>query len=356
MGISREAFGVTKNEDRVTKYTMTNQNGMKVSIIDYGAVITNIWVPDKNGVLEDVALGFDSIEGYEVNKPAFGAIIGRVANRISNASFTLNGKTYQLEQNDETNCLHGGSNRFEMHMYKAGCSMEEGADRISLTRVSKDMEQGFPGNLTVTITYTLNDANELIIDYYGVSDADTVISLTNHCYYNIGKGGHKCKTVLDQTLQVFSDAYTPVDEVLATTGEIRSVENTAMDFRKPHRIGERIGEPQPDESIVAGYDHNYILNTKDGEVVKAAIYSDSETGRVMEVFTDFPGVQIYTARELSVASGKEDIPYHGFAGICFETQNYPDAVNKPEFPSAVLRAGEEYKRTAVFRFGIEGQA
>ena len=147
MGIIREAFGVTKNEDRVTKYTMTNQNGMKVSIIDYGAVITNIWMPDKNGVLEDIALGFSSIEGYEVNKPAFGAIIGRVANRISNASFTLNGKMYQLEQNDETNCLHGGSNRFEKHMYKAECSSEEGADSISFTRVSEDMEQGFPENL-----------------------------------------------------------------------------------------------------------------------------------------------------------------------------------------------------------------
>lgn len=352
MGIIREAYGVTKNEDRVTKYTMTNQNGMRVSIIDFGAVITNIWMPDKNGVLEDIALGFGSIEGYEVNKPAFGAIVGRVANRISNASFTLNGKTYQLEQNDETNCLHGGTKRFEKRMYKAECSMEEGADSVSFTRLSKDMEQGFPGNLTVTVTYTLNDANELIIDYYAVSDADTVVSLTNHCYYNIGKGGHKCKTVLGQELQVFSDAYTPVNEVLVPTGEIRSVENTAMDFREPHRIGERIGEPLPDDSIVAGYDHNYILIKEDGEIVKAAVYSDRETGRVIEVFTDFPGVQVYTARELSVESGKEDIPYSGFAGICFETQNYPDAVNHPEFPSAVLRAGEEYKRTAVFHFAI----
>lgn len=356
MGIIREAFGVTKDGERVTKYTMTNQNGMKVSVMDFGAVITNIWVPDKNGVLEDIALGFHSLEGYETNKPGFGAFIGRVANRISNASFTLNGKVYQLDQNDETNCLHGGNNRFERCMYKTECSMEEGEDKVSFTRVSKDMEQGFPGNLTVTVTYTLNDADEMIIEYYGVSDEDTVINLTNHCYYNIGKGGHKCKTVLGQTLQIFADAYTPVDEILIPTGEIRPVENTALDFRKPHKIGERVGEPQPDESIVAGYDHNYVVNRKEGEMVKAAVYSDCETGRVMEVFSDFPGIQIYTAGMLSVASGKEEMPYSSFSWICFETQNFPDAVNKPNFPSAVLRAGEEYKRTAVFRFGVDGQA
>lgn len=352
MGISREEFGVTKEQEKVTKYTLTNQNGMKVSLIDFGAVITNLWVPDREGVLEDIALGFDSIEGYEVNKPAFGAVIGRVANRISNGSFTLNGKQYQLDQNDETNCLHGGNFRFEKCMYQTECAETEGADSISFTRLSKDMEQGFPGNVTVTVTYTLNDANELMIDYYAVSDEDTVISLTNHCYYNIGKGGHKCKDVLNHTLQVFADAYTPVDEILVPTGEIRSVENTAMDFRNPHRIGERIGEAVPDESIVAGYDHNYVLAKEEGEVVKAAVYSDQESGRVMEVFTDFPGVQVYNAAELDIPNGKENTYYRGYAGICFETQNYPDAVNRPEFPDATLRAGEEYERVAVFRFDV----
>lgn len=352
MGILREDFGVTKGKEKVTKYTLVNQNGMKVSMIDFGAVITNLWVPDKDGVLEDVALGFDTVEDYEVNKPAFGAIVGRVANRISNASFSLNGKKYSLDQNDETNCLHGGFSRFEHFMYQAECQEEEGAASVSFTRLSKDMEQGFPGNLTVTITYTLNDANDLMIDYYAVSDEDTVINLTNHCYFNIGKGGHQCRNVLDQTLQVFADAYTPVNEILVPTGEIRPVENTALDFRSPCRIGERIGEAKPDESVVAGYDHNYVLGQEEGEIVKAAIYSDKDSGRVMEIFTDFPGVQVYTAAELTAENGKENTSYGNFGGICFETQNYPDAVNRPEFPDATLRAGEEYQRTAVFHFDV----
>lgn len=352
MAIKKEQFGITKNQETVTKYTLTNHQGMQVSLINLGAVITEIVVPDKNGVMENVALGFDTVQDYETNKPAFGAVIGRVANRIANGSFTLNGKKYTLDQNDETNCLHGGFTRYERSMYEAECTEREDSDSVSFTRLSPDMEQGFPGNLTVTVTYTLNDDNELMLEYYAVCDADTVINLTNHCYFNIGKGGHKCANVLDHTLQIFADSYTPVDEILIPTGEIRSVENTALDFRTPYRIGERIGTATADESIVAGYDHNYVLGDHDGEVSRAVVYSDKESGRVMEVFTDFPGMQVYSAAELDIPNGKDGMHYGNFGAICFETQNYPDAVNQTGFPDAVLKAGEEYERTAVFRFGV----
>lgn len=352
MAIRKEEFGITQNNEKVTKYILTNHQGMQVSVIDFGAVITEIRVPDRNGIMEDVALGFDTLTEYEVNEPAFGAVVGRVANRIANASFILNGKNYSLDQNDGTNCLHGGRNRYEHRMYEAECTQGEDMDSVSFTRLSPAMEQGFPGNLTVTVTYTLNDDNELMLEYYAVCDEDTIINLTNHCYFNIGKGGHACKNVLNHTLQVFADSYTPVNKILIPTGEIRPVDGTALDFRTPHRIGERIGEETADERIVAGYDHNYVLDGQCGELVRAVRYTDSESGRTLEVFTDFPGVQVYTAEKLDAPNGKQGVHYGNFGAICFETQNYPDAVNQPSFPCAVLRAGEEYEKTAVFRFGI----
>lgn len=353
MSIIKEEFGVTGENAVVTKYTLENQNGMKVSLIDLGAVITNIFVPDKDGVFEDIALGYDNVAAYEVNGPAFGAVIGRVANRISNASFTLNGKTYHLDKNDATNCLHGGYFRYEHCMYQTECSEDESSSSVSFTRLSKDMEQGFPGNLTVTVTYTLNDANELMLEYYAVSDEDTVINLTNHCYFNIGRGGHKCKDVYQQDLQILADEYTPANEILVPTGEIRSVEGTALDFREPHKIGSRVGEPAPDESIVAGYDHNFVLREKEeGEVAKAVRYHDETTGRVMEVFTDAKAMQLYASLGLDEPNGKEGMHYGEGSGVCFETHNYPNAVNTKAFPSAVLKAGEEYNKVVIFRFDV----
>lgn len=353
MAIKKEEFGMTKNQEMVTKYTLENQNGMKVTLIDLGAVITNIFVPDRNGVFEDIVLGYDNVAAYEVNGPAFGAVIGRVANRISNASFELNGKKYTLDQNDATNCLHGGYFRYEHCMYQTECTEDETSSSVSFTRLSKDMEQGFPGNLTVTVTYTLNDANELMLEYYAVSDADTVINLTNHCYFNLGKGGHTCKDVYGQDLQLFAEKYTPVSNILVPTGEIRSVEGTALDFRTPHKIGERIGKAVSDESTVPGYDHNIVLNEKEeGEVAKAVIYSDEATGRVMEVYTDCPAMQIYASLGLDAVNGKDGMHYGEGSGICFESHNYPNAVNTPEFPSAVLKAGDEYSRVTVFRFDV----
>ena len=353
MGIVREEFGKTKNNEAVTKFTLENKNGVKVSILDLGAVITNILVPDRDGVFEDICLGYDNVPAYEQNRPAFGAVLGRVANRIAGAVFELNGKKYTLDQNDATNCLHGGLFKYEHCMYETECSEEEDAQSVSFTRLSRDMEQGFPGNVTITVTYTLNDANELMLEYYAVSDEDTVINLTNHCYFNIGKGGHRCKDVYGQDLQIFADYYTPVNDILVPTGEIRPVAGTALDFREPHKIGSRMGEAAKDDSTVEGYDNNFGLNAKEeGEVVKAVVYSDETTGRVMEVFTDFPAMQVYASVVLDDAGGKEGMHYGKGSGICFETQNYPNAVNTPEFPSAVLKAGEEYSRVAIFRFDV----
>lgn len=352
MGIKTVKFGETASLGTVTKYILENNNGMKVAVIDMGAVITEIWVPDRDGNFEDVVLGFDTAKEYAVNEPSFGAVIGRYANRIANASFSLNGKTYSLENNDKSNCLHGGSFRFGHQKFEAECHEEINECSVSFTRISKDMEQGFPGNLTVVVTYTLNDANELMIEYYGVSDEDTVINMTNHSYFNIGMKGHASGSVLNHSVQVDADAYTPVNEILIPTGEIRPVEGTALDLREATRIGEHIGDPVPDEKTIVGYDHNFVLRQQEGEIIHAVTYSDQESGRVMEVFTDAPGVQIYSATMLSPTRGKGGVTYNRFGGICFETQNYPDAVNQPNFPSAVLKAGEEYEHTAIFRFGV----
>lgn len=350
MGIRTEKFGATKEGKEVTKYILENKNGIKLAVSDLGAVILEIWVPDREGNMEDVSLGFDNVADYEVNGPGFGAVIGRVANRIAKAGFTLNGKEYKLDDNDKSNCLHGGFDRYEHKLYQAECNTGEEQSSVSFHRISPDMEQGFPGELSLTVTYTLNDADEVMIEYHAVSDADTVINLTNHNYFNLGKGGHRHLDVRKQEMQIFSDAYTPVDEILIPTGEIRPVDGTAMDFRKMHVIGERIGEETPDEKIVKGYDHNFVLREQDGTVQKAAVYRDPESGRGMEVFTDFPGLQVYSAETLGTTEGKDGVTYGPFAGICFETQNYPDAVHHDNFPTAVLSTGEEYERTAIFRF------
>ena len=352
MSVSKEKFGVTGKKQTVTKYILQNKNGMTVSVLDLGAVIHEIAVPDRNGIFENVVLGFDKASDYEINVPAFGAVLGRYANRISNASFTLNGREYKLEQNDKTNCLHGGTNRYEHFMYEAECPEDTEESSVTFRRLSKDMEQGFPGNLMVTVTYTLSEDNELLLEYYAVSDKDTIINMTNHCYFNIGPGGHRCKNVLEQDLQIFADAYTPINDLRLPTGEIRPVEGTAFDFRDVHRIGERIGEPKEDDSVVEGYDHNYVLRHRDGGVEKAAVYSDSRSGRVLEVYTDCPGLQLYSSVLLDEPNGREGLHYGVSAGICFETQNFPNAVNIDHFPNAILRAGEEYRRTTVFRFDI----
>lgn len=353
MSIRTEKFGVTKTGAGVTRYILKNHNGMEVAFLDLGAVIQSIMAPDRIGTYEDVVLGYDTVAGYEVNVPSFGAPVGRCANRISDGKFVLNGKTYELDQNDGTNCLHGGFLRYNHCMYEVECISDAESDSIAFSRLSAAGEQGFPGNLSLTITYTLSDADELIIEYQAVCDEDTVLNLTNHSYFNIGPGGHTGENVMEQEVQIFSDRYTPIGAKLLPTGEICKVENTAMDFREFHKIGSRIGGEDAQAGTVTGYDHNYILEHPADEVVHAAAIRDPRNGRRMDVYTDMPGVQLYTAKELVEAGGKEGITYQHFGGVCFETQNYPNAINQTNFPDPVLRAGEEFHSVTVYRFSVE---
>lgn len=352
MSIRKEVFGATKDGQTVTKYTMTNGQGASVSLLDLGAVIQQITVPDREGKLEDVALGYDTVAGYEVNVPSFGAVVGRCANRISDGQFTLGDTTYKLDQNDGTNCLHGGFHRFNYNMYDAECEPGAEEDSISFSRVSPDGEQGFPGNLMFTVSYTWNDANELLISYHAVSDADTILNVTNHCYFNISPGGEAAGSVLSQEVQVASDRYTPTGPLKYPTGEIKEVTGTPMDLREFCSLEERIGEEDPANGTIFNYDHNYLVDTEPGNIVYAGAARDPKNGRLLEVFTDMPGVQLYTARELQEANGKHGRTYGPCAGLCFEAQQYPNGINEPNFPSPVLRAGEEFESVTVYRFSV----
>ncbi len=354
MSIQTEEFGVTKTGKKVTRYILTNRQGMKVSFLDLGAVIQSVEVTDRNGVLEDVVLGYDTVSGYETNVPSFGALVGRCANRISEAKFELNGKTYSLDQNDDTNCLHGGYLRYNHCMYEAECMSGEEYDSIAFSRLSPDGEQGFPGNLSLTVTYTWNDDNELMIEYQAVCDEDTVLNLTNHSYFNLGPGGHAGNPVLRQEVQILADYYHPIGDKLLPTGECLPVAGTIMDFTTFHRIGDHIGEDDPEAGTLSGYDHNYVLpEHESGEIIKAAVIRDPENGRVMEVYTDMPGIQFYIAKELEEAGGKGGRTYQNYGGACFESQNFPNGINQPNFPSPILRAGVEFESTTVYRFRIE---
>ncbi len=351
MSIVKNKYGVNKNGKDVTKYTLKNSNGMEVSFIDLGATITDIIVPDRDGVFDDVVLGFDDVSSYENNSTFFGVFVGRFANRISNAKFVLNDKEYTLDQNDNTNCLHGGYQRYDYCMYDVECEEGTDGDSISFARCSPDGEQGFPGNLDIVVTYTLNNDDELILSYHAVSDKDTIINFTNHSFFNLGKGGHKCPNVLEQEVQIDARCYTPVDDILIPTGEIKELAGTALDFTEFKKLKDGIGKKDAEGKVITGYDHNFVLNENSGDSArKVAQFRAADSGRIMEVFTDQPGMQLYTAETLNVDGGRDGTHYGNFGGACFETQNFPDAVNIKNFPDAVLRAGEEFESVTVYRF------
>ena len=352
MSIKESEFGTMPNGQQVSLYTLTNANGAVAKITNYGAIVTELWMPDKNGKLADIVLGFDSLEGYLGESPYFGTIVGRYGNRIGKGTFTLDGKTYTLAINNGENHLHGGLKGFDKVIWQATAG-QAGKDGVAVTLryTSKDMEEGYPGNLSVMIVYTLTNANELRIDYTAATDKATVCNLTHHGYFNLAGQGNG--TILNHELMLNADRYTPVDAGLITTGEILPVKGTPMDFTKPTAIGARIDNDFEQLKFGGGYDHNWVLNKKGSEMSLAATVYEPTSGRVMELRTNEPGVQFYAGNFLDgTLTGKGGKVYQYRYGFCLETQHYPDSPNKPDFPTTTLRPGQTYKTTTVYKFSV----
>lgn len=352
MGISTKSFGKTSKGEEANLYILENKNGMKAVFSDYGAVLVQLWVPDRNGRLADVVLGYDTLAEYEKNPTYFGSFIGRCGNRIGGAKFTIGGVEYKVEDNENGNCLHSGSVGYDRYLYEAETFAEDGAVGVSFSRLSPDMEQGFPGNLDITVTYTLTDDNELAIEYLGVSDKDTIVNLTNHSYFNLA--GHDSGLVLDQQVLVDADAYTRTDKSLIPTGELTDVTGTPLDFRKRKPLSDGIDSDYEAIVLGGGFDHNFVLNHGGGEVEFAAELYDEKSGRLMEVYTDLPGMQLYSGNFIRDGlKGKGGCTYKKRAGVCFETQYFPNAVNTENFPSPVVKAYQEAESMTVYKFMIE---
>jgi aldose 1-epimerase len=337
-------FGKTREGAAVRIFTLTNKNGVEATITDYGGRVVSLKVPDKKGAMGDVVLGFDSLDGYLNENPYFGALVGRYANRIGHAQFTLNGALYKVPKNDGENALHGGTRGFDKVVWTPR-ELPDGG--LELTYLSKDGEEGYPGNCKVTVVYHLTDDNELKIDYTATTDKATVLNLTNHSYFNL-KGS---EDILGHLLTLNADRFTPVDSGLIPTGELKAVTGTPFDFRKSTAIGERIDHSDEQLKLGKGYDHNWVLNKKGSELSLAARVEDPSSGRVMEVRTTQPGIQFYTGNFLDGSiKGKKGTVYARRSALCLETQHFPDSPNKPKFPTSVLKAGAEYKSTTIYKF------
>jgi len=332
--------------------SIKNSGGIKADITDAGAAVQSLVVPDKNGKLGDVVLGFDSPEEYlNKNDPYLGVIVGRYGNRIDEGKFTLGGKSYQVTINDGTNHLHGGVNGFSKKVWNAEKINNDLGEAVKLVYQSKDMEEGYPGNLTLSVIYTLTDENELRIDYEASTDKETILNPTHHSYFNLT--GNPQNTILDQVVMINADKYTPVNKNLIPTGELASVENTPFDFRKPLEVGHHIEDENEQLKFAGGYDFNWVLNDYTGSVRKAASVFDRVSGRYMEVFTDQPGIQFYSGNFLNgTVKGKGGIAYHRRCGLCFEAQHFPNSPNEQSFPSTVLKPGEVYKQTTIYKFSV----
>jgi aldose 1-epimerase len=344
VGITEKPFGNTDGQ-AITEYTLTNANGMQLSVMNYGGTITKLMVPGKDGKLGDVVLGYESLDGYlQRANPYFGALIGRYGNRIGHAKFTLDGQTYNLPPNDHGNTLHGGVKGFDKVVWNAE---KQGDSSLKLTYHSKDGEQGFPGNLDVTVVYTLTPDNSVKIDYTATTDKATPVNLTNHAYYNLSAGADS--TILKDELELNADKYTPVDALLIPTGQIADVKGTPFDFTTSKPIGRDIAQ------VKGGYDHNWVLNKSGNELSKAATVYDPASGRVMEVYTTQPGIQFYTGNFLdgTLTNTKGGAKYVQHGALCLETQHFPDSPNKPNFPSTILKPGETYQSTTVYKFSTK---
>jgi aldose 1-epimerase len=343
MKIERHHFGKTDIDEPVDLFTLKNTNGLTVRFANYGGRITEILVPDRAGRFANVALGYDALAPYVDQNPYFGAIVGRFANRIADGRFVIDAYPYETPRNNGANTLHGGLLGFDRRVWEASEVDVPGGRGVRLFYHSPNMEEGFPGNLDVTVTYALLDNNEFRIDYLATTDRPTPVNLSNHTYFNLKGAGNG--TVLDHALRLHASHYTPVDESLIPTGEIRAVAGTPMDFTTPHKIGSRLAD------VRGGYDHNYVLDGRNaGQLTDCARLEEETTGRVLEIRTTEPGVQFYSGNFLDGSITGPGGAYVKHGGLCLETQHFPDSVNQPTFPNTVLRPGEEYRQTTTWRF------
>jgi aldose 1-epimerase len=348
-GVTKAPFGKMPDGKAVEVYTLTNANGVEIKAITYGGIITSLRVPDRAGNMGDVVLGFDTLAGYTQNPPPpyFGAIIGRYGNRIGKAQFTLNGQTYKLAANNGPNHLHGGNKGFDKVLWQA--QPASSGVGLTFTRTSPDGEEGYPGALKVSITYTLTDKNELVVDYLATTDKATPVNLTQHSYFNLAGAGD----ILGHELTLHADRFTPVDATLIPTGLIAPVTGSPFDFRKSTPIGARINLPDEQLKFGQGYDHNWVINRSGAGLQPAARVVEPKSGRTLDITTTEPGIQFYAGNFLDgTLKGKGGQVYKHRSGFCLETQHYPDSPNKPTFPSTTLEPGKEYRSKTVFTFGV----
>ncbi len=352
MKIEQSAFGKTADGHEILLFTLQNALGMKATLINYGATLTSLYAPDRNGNFDDVVLGFPALDGYLKEHPFFGGIIGRYGNRIGKGSFKLDGVEYKLATNNGENHLHGGVKGFHRVVWSAEPAKQDSAVGVTFSYLSTDSEEGYPGNLSCSVMYWLSNNNELKIEYRATTDKATPVNLTHHSYFNLagqGKGD-----ILDHRLEIFADRFTPGDKGLIPTGELRPVEGTPMDFRQSHAIGERINSDDEQLKSGLGYDHNWVLNNSNGSLALATRVYEPTTGRVMEVWTTEPGLQFYSGNFLDgTLTGKDGRVYKHRSGFCLETQHFPDSPNEPDFPSTILRPGETYSTETIYRFAAK---
>ncbi len=328
-------------------FTLTNANDIQVTITNFGGIVTSWTTPDRNGAEANIVLGFNSLDEYvNSHHPYFGALIGRYGNRIAKGKFTVDGQSYTLAVNNGENHLHGGLKGFDKVVWNAQLDTLFSPAKLTLTYLSKDGEEGYPGNLTVAVTYSLTDDNALVIDYEAETDKTTHCNLTNHSYFNLT--GDYSKTILDHSLTIYADRYTPVDNGLIPTGALKDVKGTPFDFTSAHKIGERIAQ------VPGGYDHNFVLNRQDNSMILAAVLYDSASGRKIETFTVEPGVQFYSGNFLDgTLTSSAGTPFNKHTGMCLETQHFPDSPNRSAFPSTLLRPGEKYKTATLYKFSVQ---
>jgi aldose 1-epimerase len=349
-GVNKTGFGEVQGQT-VVLYTLRNSAGVEVLVTNFGGIIVSLKTPDRDGEFSDIVLGFDSLAPYVAGTPYFGAIIGRYGNRIARATFTLDGTTHTLAKNDGPNHLHGGVRGFDKVVWSGESFKRENERGVILRYTSPDGEEGYPGTLQAAVTYTLTDANELIVDYLATTDKPTPVNLTQHSYFNLAGEGNG--DILDHQLMIAANGYTPIDTTLIPTGEIAPVETTPFDFRTPTAIGARINANHPQLRNGRGYDHNFVLNREGMGLELAARVVEPASGRTLEIRTTEPGIQFYSGNFLDgTITGKAGHVYAHRTGFCLETQHYPNSPNQPEFPSTILRPGQEYRTRTVFTFGV----